>query len=365
MRMTSLAHDDSPEELALESPPWPEAADPVLIGEPGERRRRVRTLPSRRALALMGVLLALACIAGTEIYARVGLGLGFPPLYITDPSIEYMMKPGQDLYRFGNHVLVNSYGMRSEEFAREKMPGEYRLMVYGDSVVNGGGQTGHESLATSITRRALARDGGTVSVGNVSAASWGPGNWLGYERHFGFFSADAVVLVISSHDYADNPRFLPLDPATHPKRTPVLALAEGFTRYLPRFVAIGSGTASTDGNHLAGDRFEPVADDAEVRNGMRDLRMFLQEARLGGRKVLVLQHWERSEIEKGEATEGNARIRDLCQALGIPVHSLQPYFAAALHNGIEPYRDNIHPNPYGQRLLARAILDQLGSGTGN
>jgi hypothetical protein len=152
---------------------------------------------------------------------------------MTHPSIEYLYQPNQDVRRFGNRILINAYGMRSPDFpALKQDPDERRILVFGDSVLNGGAQTDHEALATSILSRQLADVWHKpLVVGNVSAGSWGPGNWLAYAREYGLFDADAVVLVMSSHDTADNPTFAPLNPNTHPTECPWTAVGEGLTRY--------------------------------------------------------------------------------------------------------------------------------------
>ena len=171
-----------------------------------------------------------------EIFARYYLGLGTPPLSMSHPSIEYLFKPNQDLHRFGNHFLTNQYGMRSETFSRKKNNNECRVMVFGDSVVNGGNLTDHANLATTILKDKLSKIlDKNVVVGNISAGSWGPGNWLAYAQEYGFFDADIIVLVISSHDYIDNPTFQPLDKNTHPTTKPISAFIEGIERYVPRY----------------------------------------------------------------------------------------------------------------------------------
>ena len=48
-----------------------------------------------------------------EAGARWGLGLGAPPLSMEHPEIDYLFAPNQDVNRFGNRQLFNSYGMRS------------------------------------------------------------------------------------------------------------------------------------------------------------------------------------------------------------------------------------------------------------
>ncbi|MCW5558360.1 MAG: hypothetical protein KIT22_11080, partial [Verrucomicrobiae bacterium] len=299
-----------------------------------------------------GALAFIAIIAAGELIARYVLGLGTPPLSMTHPSIEYLFRPNQDVHRFGHHFMVNAYGMRSDPFAVRKAAGELRVLVFGDSVVNGGNLTDHQDLATELLRHELERQRHTaITVGNVSAGSWGPGNWLAYAREFGFFDADIVVLVISSHDSADNPSFAPLNPATHPTRQPVSALVEGIERYLPRYLP--RHTVATEADH-----FE-ASDEAQMAKGLSDLRAFLLFAQQSVRTVLVFQHLEMAEITSHSPQPGYSRIREVCGQVGIEPVSLEPFFRRSMEQGSDPYRDNIHPNVVGQRLIKEAILAHL------
>ncbi|MCC6134828.1 MAG: hypothetical protein IT491_05555 [Gammaproteobacteria bacterium] len=194
--------------------------------------------PNRRRVILLSILATVAILIGAgELFARYVLGLGDPPLSLAHDQIEYLFKPNQDVMRFGHRIIINAYGMRTENFPKAKPAGEFRVMVFGDSVLNGGNLLDHSTLATTLLSKrlsdALERP---VVVGNISAGSWGPGNWLAYAQEYGFFDADIVMLVISSHDYADNPTFAPLNPLTHPQERPWSALWEGVTRYLPRYL---------------------------------------------------------------------------------------------------------------------------------
>ncbi len=312
---------------------------------------------SKKRILPLCIAMALALSVG-ELVARFFLGLGTPPLTMTHPRIEYMFRPDQDVSRFGNRILINQYGMRTKPFPRHA-PDEFRIMVFGDSVINGGNQTDHARLATTIVQDKLAA--GTtadVVVGNISAGSWGPGNWLAYAQEYGFFDARIVVLVISSHDAADNPTFQPLDEQTHPTRRPFSALLEGITRYLPRYLPHLGTTDDACQPDESGSLTDKEIGKDEAQ-GLEDLKNFLFAAKQGGRYVLVLQHWDKEEIEKGEAQPGNRHIRDLCLSMGISPIQLAPSFSASLKSGSNPYRDTIHPNVIGQRLIAEAILENL------
>lgn len=301
------------------------------------------------------LIVAILIIAVGELFARYYLGLGTPPLSVADPQIEYLFKPDQDVYRFGNHFYTNHYGMRSNAFPAKREGRELRVMVFGDSVLNGGSLTDQTDLATSILQKNLAElTFNNVVVGNISAGSWGPGNWLAYVKKYGFFDADIIVLVISSHDYADNPTFEPLNPNTHPTERPFSALIEGITRYLPRYLPYFAPNESTkETDHFA----EPATE--QVSKGLEDLKSFLDLAKNNAKSVLVFQHWQRNEISEGKANPGNARIRDLCESIGISPIELKPYFKQSIGSGKNPYRDNIHPNQTGQQLIAKAILENL------
>ena len=116
----------------------------------------------------------LILVAGAELVARFGLGLGTPPLSQPHPHIEYLFQPDQDVSRFGNRVLINAYAMRTPDFAEVKPADEFRVMIFGDSVLNGGNLTDHAALATTLLSERLAEQRGQpVVVGNISAGSWG------------------------------------------------------------------------------------------------------------------------------------------------------------------------------------------------
>ena len=309
--------------------------------------------------AFRWLAVALVCLAGTaELVSRSVLGLGTPPLSVTHPTIEYLFRPDQDLYRFGNHIVINGFGMRSRPFAKTRGPGELRVMIFGDSILNGGNRIDQAELATTIVEEELAHGTGhDVIVGNISAKSWGPGNWLAYAEAYGFFDADIVAVVVSSHDWRDNPSFAPLNPDTHPTAPPVSAFVEGLTRYLPRYIPAlrraQEPAAEVDSGTGRGD-------DPAVRRSLADFSRLLQLARAAADSVLVVQHWERSEVEGGIAKPGYAEFHAICEAMQVPCVSLMPYYRRALDEGINPYQDNIHLNAAGQQILAQALIEALG-----
>lgn len=289
----------------------------------------------RRRFVVAGIAILLALVAVAEVGLRYFTGLGNPPRLMAHPTIEYLYEPSRTYWRRGNRISFNRHSMRSDDFASKKTDGrEFRLLVLGDSVVNGGAQSDQAAMATEIVRDELTRDlGRPVVVGNVSAGSWGPPNLLAYAREYGLFDADAVVIVLSSHDAADAPSATQYQPP----RKPILALQELAERFLGSVASEPSVDASLSDHAL------PQCIDA-----VRDLIALCQAA---GAEVIVLQHYEKGELD--EVPPGHAAISRA--AGGARVSTLGPALKASLKSGVEPYRDFIHLNDAGQRLLANAI----------
>jgi hypothetical protein len=311
-------------------------------------------MPARMLRWLLAA--AIVLLACGELFARYYLGLGHPPLSQTHPTIEYLFKPNQDVRRFGNRFRTNGYGMRSEDFPPQKLnPAELRVMVYGDSVVNGGNLTDQSRLATSYLQKTLAHDlQRPVVVGNISAGSWGPPNELAYLRQFGFLDADIAVLVLSSSDYDDAPTFEPLNPMTHPTETPLSALWEGITRYLPRYI---NGTPINESGAVPDAQKVPNKRDMEV--SLSAEREFLETAKAQGVKVLVVQHWTASELHSRQPLQGHTEIRRIATEAAVVISDDAAKLQACLDARKNPYRDDIHLNDAGQLALAELLLEDF------
>ena len=63
---------------------------------------------------------------------------------------------------------------------------EFRVICFVDSVLNGGSLTDQKDLATTLLEKKLKEVTPDAYVGNISAGSWGPGNWRAYADEYGF-----------------------------------------------------------------------------------------------------------------------------------------------------------------------------------
>lgn len=291
----------------------------------------------RRSLLVL-VLIPAATLVAAEISARYILGLGTPPLSITHPTIEYMFAPNQDVRRFGNRQLYNEYSMRSPLMS--EVESDRFVLVFGDSVLNGGNLTDHSDLATTLASNE------DVFFGNVSAGSWGPQNIAAWINEYGLLGADTVILVLSSHDLTDFPTFRPLNPQTHPTRNPPLALVEAFQRYLPRYLPISRGQNET----AAGVEPNAVDPTQRIEQGREDLHRLLDLAAENSIRACLVLHPEQREIDRAPM-EARSHFSDVFSERSVPFLDALQSFADARESGNNPFRDNIHINETGQLLL--------------
>lgn len=271
-------------------------------------------------------------VLGLELFARFGLGLGDPPLMVAHPTIEYLFKPGT-YHRFGHTIHYNSQHMRAPE------GGTFPVLFLGDSVTNGGAQTDDTELITSLLSRKLG-----VPIGNVSAGSWGPQNLLAYTEAFGFFEAKVIVIVVSSHDAGDLPTFAPTVGVNRdfPAERPPSALWEAVTRYVPRFLPIGTSGPSGD----------PMGDGRPDDSALDAFGRLIDRALASGADVLVVQHLKLNETLE-DPLPGHREIAAVATARGVRVIPVDLPDSG--------YRNVIDPNAEGYQRLSEVLEHVLRS----
>ncbi len=257
-----------------------------------------------------------------------------------------------EYHPFGRRVAINRLSMRSPEVSPSRSdPRELRLLVLGDSVVNGGSHVDQAEIATELLAgRLRALCNRPVFVGNASAGGWGPANILGWIRRFGLLDSDVVVVVLSSHDYFDVPSFhwSPIDlPSSPPTSLAVFAAARAASGLYTR--------ASAAWRRATGPDVSRPRPDAAA-----DLDALFETIREGVRNGRVVQHWTRSELE-GRGSPRHEEIRALAEADGLPVADFGPALAREVESGVSVFLDDIHLTRQGQAALAGFLFESLGS----
>jgi lysophospholipase L1-like esterase len=324
----------------------PAAASPVS---------RRPAAPGRRWQLVLIVLLLVA-ISG-ELSGRA-YGLHRPMLYeVTDYG--YRVAPGQDFRRFDNRIKVNAQGLRNEALTPLPATGVTRILCLGDSVTNGGAITDQADTIPYRLEALLRPRLGAVEVLNASAPGWAIANERGWLSAMGSFGSRVVVLIISTHDL-----FQPLAPSStvdshpsFPASPPLLALQEVFGRYvLPRLFP---------GTKLAEPVADPGAAGVEISDpqAQRNRDDIVSIARLveeqQGRLMVVF-------LEQASDNDKDARTLAAKQALfalldsrGIPAVTLRKELAT--YGRAALYRDDVHPNPLGNQVIADAMARGLAT----
>jgi hypothetical protein len=313
--------------------------------------------------------LLLAGMVGLLIFLELGLrllfGFGNPLIYVADPNIGYLLAPDQKTRRFGNHITINQYSMRSPAIAPTPASATLRVLLLGDSVANGGWWTDQAEIISELLQQQLQPDlTGTrwqqVEVLNASANSWGPRNELAYLQRFGSFGAPVVVLLLNTDDlFATAPSSLQVgNDLNYPDQKPPLALVEVLHRYLLR----------TAPNPDFKAKFKAVQAESGDRVGfnLTALQQIHSLARSqGGQLLLAMTPLLRETSAKGGPRDyeqkARQRLLDFTEREHITYIDFLPSFNAVA----EPetlYRDHIHLSPAGNQLVSETIQRSLQAG---
>ena len=306
---------------------------------------------SMKSIIVVAILVLL--LLG-ELFARFVLGLGDPPLSIGDKEIDYLFAPNQECNRFGNSIVYNDFSMRCDFTLKGTNP-KRRIFVVGDSVVNGGVLTDHKDLATTILQNKIDPSHVVIQVLNVSAGSWGSGNYAAYFKKYDELvrTNDIVIVEVNSHDlWEDDPAITAGSNVSKdialPGVKPCCALFDGVNRYLiPRVrKMLGMSTVNTKVDT------PKWGDDIRSAAACYNLKKLDELYSHPWKQKYMLIYRSRNESEVNTVSEGERGFRDYAMKKGIVIIDCKL-------EARDDYRDTIHPNQSGQRKLSEAIIQAL------
>ncbi|MEB3278159.1 MAG: SGNH/GDSL hydrolase family protein [Lyngbya sp.] len=308
------------------------------------------------------VLIILAVWAGllilTEIGLRIIFGFGNPLIYQADEDIGYLLVPNQKTRRFGNRIEINEYSMRSSPIATVPDSTTLRILLLGDSIVNGGWWTDQSDLISEMLTQQLQQTLGKntprprVEVLNVAANSWGPPNQLAYLRKFGTFEVAYLILIINTDDLftkPPNPEVVGSD-RNYPDHQPVLALLE----VLNRFRSPGQPPATSS-------QPQPQPDDPVGYNlkAIEEIRAIATQQEIPF--LLAMTPLLREIGNPGPRDyeiKARQRLTELTQSQQIPYID----FLTLFNSTPEPetlYRDHIHLSVKGNQFVTQKLTQTL------
>ncbi|MGK7919691.1 MAG: SGNH/GDSL hydrolase family protein [Trichodesmium sp.] len=301
------------------------------------------------------LVIVLAIIIGLlgilEVGLRLVVGFGNPLTYNADSKIGYILKPNQNVSRFGNRIKINQYSMRSEQIEESRKNTTLRIFLVGDSVANGNWWTDQNDTISAIIEKQLNEKLGkekTVEVLNASANSWGPRNELAYLEKFGLFNSQTIVLLINTDDlFAKAPSSLVVGvDRNYPDKKPPSAIAEVISRYLlaaPKIPEI-----KEEGDRV-GFNLEAIKKIKEITN------------KNNAKFILAMTPLLREVSEpspRDYEIKSRKRLEEFTQAENILYIDLLPIFKSVS----EPsslYRDHIHLSPEGNQVVSETISNLI------
>ncbi|MFP4009527.1 MAG: SGNH/GDSL hydrolase family protein [Spirulinaceae cyanobacterium] len=312
------------------------------------------TIKKRFSWLLVGVVLAFILL---ESGLRLGLGLGYPVLSMADSQTGYRFQPNQNRRRLGKKLQYNQYSQRSDFVTLPKPQATFRVLMVGDSVLNGGTPIDQSQTISELLETKLASDHPTVEVLNASAGSWGIGNQLGYLRKFGFFESDILVLQIGTHDLVQPTSTgdrVGRDP-NYPNRLPLLATQELWQRYLMPRVQRRFGWNSS--------REIPTTSDleAQFQENMANLTEIITLARRESLPVYVLYtpNWV-DVFSPNPNPLYKAEFFALLNRQQVPVVDLQNLWLSLPATTVKTYfRDSVHLSVSGNQAIAKTLRSRL------
>lgn len=302
---------------------------------------------------------ALFFLVVIEVILRVAFGLGNPTLLQADADTGYRFSPNQIAFRFGKRIKYNQYSQRSEPINANKPQGTLRILMVGDSILNGANPTDQNDIISELFKARLMAKKRSVEVLNASAGSWGIGNELGYIRKFGTFESDAVILEVSTHDLTQptsTSQRLDNNP-NYPTQPPILAIQEALNRYaLPKLVSIFHFKSTPPEIPSSSLNL-----DLQFKQNMQQLKVLAQQVRSQKIPLFILFIPQIDNLVPTINTpEYKLEFLKLCQQIQVPVIDVHANWSNLPPATIKTYfRDDVHPNVPGNQAIADLLFKQI------
>jgi len=303
----------------------------------------------------------LALFVGTEVILRTVIGLGNPVLVQADSLSGYRFKPNQNLTRLGKKIQYNQYSQRSEPITLKKPPTKLRILMIGDSVLNGGNPTDQSQTITELLEAKLSVSGYPAEVLNASAGSWGIGNSLGYLRKFGTFNSDVVILQIGIHDLTQ-PTSTSAVVGKHPAfstHRPLLATQDAWNRYIWPLVASKLGYIIPTGDFAS----SPISlsPDRQFKQNMQHFKEIITLVRGKKIPVFVLFTPNSNDLSpKFNVPKYKSDFFRFLNYLQVPVIDIHTAWSTLSPATVESYyRDYVHISVPGNQAIAQNLFQQL------
>lgn len=344
-------------------------------------------------IAVLAVILAgqfFLIEAGMRAVGGSEAAPSFQQIFMQDPRVGHRLKPGaRTIYstaEFTTELSINAQGVRDNRDLGPKLPGQTRIVVLGDSLVNSIQVGVHETFMAHLERELLARDRSRHwQVINAGVQGYGPvQEWLFYKHVIDGLEPDVVLIVA----FVGNDATEAYDRAAWIDNGPPASSAGEAAVTWARRVARSSmvlQTARLRWEQWRPDTAGPGAErplaaylanpPIEVTRGLevsRDAfgRISTLAAARGARTAIVLMP-ARFQVDDGDygrlkerveaaghsliRQAASERFREALTPLGLPVLDLLPVIQAQENPAGLFFQRNIHLTPRGHEVVGHAL----------
>jgi lysophospholipase L1-like esterase len=192
----------------------------------GLRKLVIVTVPA----LIVGVIVAMIAVEAWVRW-RWDDRRGLPGFYLSDPVLGQRLAPGYDGWFAGVAVHINSLGFRdARDYALDKAPGTFRILVLGDSVTFGHGALSETTYPYLLEQRLREwRPAVDWQVWNLGVPGYNTTQELKYLERVGpRYQPDLVIVGFYENDLTDNDA--PMEPT--PGRRFVSAVQGSMQRWL-------------------------------------------------------------------------------------------------------------------------------------
>ena len=264
----------------------------------------------------------------------------------------YEPLPNQEVTRLLQTYHSNNWGMRGGDVEKVPPKGIQRILTLGDSVNNGGSQVNDENTYPAQLEKLYKNSGRAVEVLNSSAGGWAIENEYKWIFDHGLYGASTVILEFNEKDL--DQKFVDasiLDgDVSFPKNKPIFALQEIYFRYLLPKLRLSQ---SADPGSTASD-----FDTSSSQNVLKIVSALHDFTSMHQAKLIIL-YWDlRDDGSNMDVIRAREKLFSFAASQHIKL--LRPKTAIGKGWGSEIFRDVIHPNAYGNKMIAEFVFNNAG-----
>lgn len=298
-------------------------------------------------------------------------------LHVPNASIRYTRD------EFSNLVVVNSMGLRDGEIAIPKPPGMRRVLVLGDSHVEGKQVAGDETFVERLEADLAREDpGGRWDVVNAGVSGYGTADELFFFRvHGRELDPDLVLIVFTlGNDLRDNERSRLVRWDGHRLQEISPVSPRGISKWWRRVEEIGASRShlvqfmrdrlrelsrrpreSARPPNAGSPRPERIANTSwDLTEAI--LARLVEEIRAAGAEVLLVSMPSREAVRSATEERSEAlrnRLVEFSRESNVPVVDLLPDLRAADRERRTHYDIDGHMNAVGHAVVARRLQDPI------